>query len=203
MSLSNWSHSFFIFFFFIEFTFFFGSSILILLIFGYKIVHVGFSFSEFHFVHTFTSIPMEESLSSEHSSKLFGDSLEHFLDSSGVTNESNRHLKTFWRNITDCGFNVVWNPFNEIWRVFVLDVKHLFINLFGGHSSSEHSGGSKISSVSWVRSTHHVFSIEHLLGEFWYGESSINLRSSWGKWSKTNHEEMKSRERYKVYTEFS
>jgi len=57
---------------------------------------------------------MEESFSSEHSSKLFSDSLEHFLDSSGVTNESNRHLKTFWRNITDSGFNVVWNPFNEI-----------------------------------------------------------------------------------------
>jgi hypothetical protein len=32
---------------------------------------------------------MEESLSSEHSSELFGDSFEHFLDSSRVTDESN------------------------------------------------------------------------------------------------------------------
>jgi len=146
---------------------------------------------------------MEESFSSEHSSKLFSDSLEHFLDSSRVTNESYRHFKTFWWNITDSGFNVVWNPFNKIWRVFVLDVKHLFINLFGGHSSSEHSGGSKISSVSWVRSTHHVFSIEHLLGKFWYSKSSVNLGSSGGKWSETNHEEMKSWERNKVDSEFS
>jgi hypothetical protein len=111
---------------------------------------------------------MEESLSSEHSSKLFSDSLEHFLDSSRVTNESNRHLKTFWWDITNGGFDVVWNPFNEIGRVFILDIEHLLINLFRGHSTSEHSGGGKISSVSWIRSTHHVLGIEHLLGKFWY-----------------------------------
>jgi len=57
---------------------------------------------------------MEESFSSEHSSELFSDSLEHFLDSSRVTNESNRHLKTFWWDITDSGFDVVWNPFNKV-----------------------------------------------------------------------------------------
>jgi len=146
---------------------------------------------------------MEESLSSEHSSELFSNSFEHFLDSSRVTNESYRHFKTFWWDITNRWFNIVWNPLNEIWRVFVLNVKHLFINLFGWHSSSEHSGGGKISSVSWVRSAHHVFGIEHLLGKFWYSKSSVNLGSSWGKWSETNHEEMKSWERNKVDSEFS
>jgi hypothetical protein len=30
--------------------------------------------------YTFTSVPVEESLSSEHSCELFSDSLEHFLD---------------------------------------------------------------------------------------------------------------------------
>jgi len=102
-----------------------------LLILRNKIVHVRFSFSEFHLVHTFSGIPMEESFSSEHSSELFSDSLEHFLDSSRVTNESNRHLKTFWWDITYSGFDVVGDPFNEIRRVLVLDVKHLFINFFG------------------------------------------------------------------------
>jgi len=173
------------------------------LIFGNKIVHVRFGFSEFHLVHTFTSIPMQESFSSEHSSELFSDSLEHFLNSSGVTNESNRHLKTFWWNITNSRFNVVWNPFDKVRRVFVLNIKHLFINLFGGHSSSEHSGGGKISSMSWVRSTHHIFGIKHLLSKFWYSKSSVNLGSSWSKWSETNHEEMKSWERNKVDSEFS
>ena len=146
---------------------------------------------------------MEESFSSEHSSELFSNSLEHFLDSSGVTNESNRHFKTFWWDIADSGFNVIWNPFNKVWRVLVLDVEHLFINLFGWHSSSEHSGCGKISTVSWVRSTHHVFGIEHLLGKFWYSKGSVYLGSSWGKWSETNHEEMKSWERNKVNSEFS
>jgi hypothetical protein len=114
MSKLSRSHSFFIFFFFIEFSFFFSSSILILLIFGYKIIHVGFSFSELHLIHTFTSIPMEESLSSEHSSKLFSNSLEHFLDSGRVTNECNGHFKTFWWDITDGGFDVIWDPLNKI-----------------------------------------------------------------------------------------
>mgnify|MGYP006062562769 CR=1 FL=1 len=141
---------------------------------------------------------MEESFSSEHSSKLFSNSLEHFLDGSRITNKSDRHFKTFWWNITNSRFDVIWDPFNEIWWIFVLNIKHLFIYLFGWHSSSEHSGGGKISSVSWVRSTHHVFSIEHLLGKIWNSKSSINLWSSWCKWSETNHEEMKSWERNKV-----
>ena len=163
----GWSH-FFIFFFFIVFSFFFGGSILILLIFGDKIVHVGFSFSELHLIHTFTSIPMEESLSSEHSSELFSYSFKHFLDSSRVTNESYRHLETFWWNITNRRFNIIWDPFAEIGSIFILNVKHLFVNLFRRHSTSEHSGGSKISSMSWIGSTHHVFSIKHLLSKFWY-----------------------------------
>jgi hypothetical protein len=41
------------------------------------------------------------------------------------------------------------------------------------------------------------------LGEFWYGEGSIDLRSSGGEWSETNHEEMKSWEWNKVDSEFS
>jgi tRNA C32,U32 (ribose-2'-O)-methylase TrmJ len=87
---------------------------LILLIFGNEIVHVGFSFSELHLVHTFTSVPMEESLSSEHAGELFTNSLEHLLDGGGVTEEGNSHLKSLWWDIADSGFDVVWNPLYEI-----------------------------------------------------------------------------------------
>ena len=87
---------------------------MILLIFRDQIVHVGFGFSEFHFVHTFTSVPVEESFSSEHSSELFSNSLEHFLDSSGVTQESDSHFQTFGWDITNGGFDVVGDPFNEV-----------------------------------------------------------------------------------------
>ena len=121
---------------------------------------------------------MQESFSSEHSSELFSDSLEHFLDSGGVTQESDSHFQTFGVNITNGGFDVVGDPFNEVRGVLVLNVEHLLINLLGGHSTSEHGGGGKISSVSWVRSAHHVLSIEHLLSKFWDGKSSVLLRTS-------------------------
>jgi hypothetical protein len=109
---------------------------------------------------------MEESFSSEHSSELFSDSLEHFLDSGGVTQESDGHLQTFGGDITNGRFDVVGDPFNEVRRVLVLNVQHLFIDFFGGHSSSEKSGGSQISTVSGVSGAHHVLSVEHLLGQF-------------------------------------
>jgi len=183
--------------------FFFSSGILVLLIFRDQIVHVRFSFSEFHLVHTFTGVPMEESLSSEHSSELFSNSLEHFLDSSGVTDESNSHLKTLWWDITDGTLDVVGDPFNEVRTVLVLDVQHLFIDFLTGHSSSEHSRSGKVSTVSGVRSAHHVLGIEHLLGEFRDGEGSVLLRSSGSQRSETNHEEVKSWERNQVDGELS
>merc|ERR1712048_1341998 len=101
-------------FFLIEFTLFFGGGILVLLVFGNQIVHVGFSLSEFHLVHTFTGIPMEESLTTEHTSEVFSNTLEHFLDSGRVTEESDSHLQTLRWDITDGGFDIIWDPFDEV-----------------------------------------------------------------------------------------
>jgi hypothetical protein len=84
-----------------------------------------------------------------------------------------------------------------------LDVEHLFIDFFGGHSSSEHSRSGKVSTVSRVRSAHHVLGVEHLLGELRDGEGSVLLGSSGGKGGETNHEEMESGERNKVDGELS
>ena len=190
-------------FFFVHLFFIFNTSILILLILRNEIVHVGFSLSELHFVHTFTSVPMEECFSSEHLGELFADSLEHLLDGSGVTKEGNSHLETLRGNIANGGFDVVGDPLNEVRRVLVLDVQHLLVNFLSGHTTTEEGRGSEISSVSGIGSAHHVFGVEHLLGELGDGKSAILLGAAGGKGSETSHEEMETGERDQVDSELS
>ena len=121
---------------------------------------------------------MEEGLSTEHSGELFSNSLEHFLDGGRVSEESDGHLESLWWDIADGRLDVVGDPLNEVRRVLVLDIEHLFVNLLGGHTSSEEGGGGEVTSVSGVGGAHHVLSVEHLLGEFGDGKSSVLLRAS-------------------------
>jgi hypothetical protein len=106
--------------------------LLVLLVLGNQVVHVGLSLSELHLVHTLTSVPMQESLAPEHGSELVTDTLEELLDGGGVTNEGGGHLEATRGDGAESGLDVVGNPLNEVGVVLVLDVAHLVLNLLHG-----------------------------------------------------------------------
>merc|ERR1712162_60576 len=80
-----------------------GGGILVLLVLGDKVIHVGLSLSELHFVHTLTSVPVKEGLAAEHASELLGNTLPELLDSSRVTNEDGCHLKALGGDVANRG----------------------------------------------------------------------------------------------------
>merc|ERR1711976_20280 len=193
----------FFFFLFIEFTFIFGSGFLVLLVFRDQIVHVGFGFSEFHFIHTLTSVPMQESLTPEHSSELFRDTFEELLDGGGVADESSSHLKTTGRNVTDSSLDIVGDPLNKVRAVLILDVQHLFINFLHGHTASEHSSDSQVSAMARIASGHHVLGIKHLLGQLGDSQGSVLLAATGGQGGESGHEEVQPGEGHHVDGQFS
>merc|ERR1719270_1995998 len=93
-----------LFFLFVKIFFIVNAS---LLIFGNQIVHVAFGFCEFHLVHAFASVPMQESFSAEHGSELFADALEQFLNGSGVSDEGSSHFQASGWDVTDGSLDVV------------------------------------------------------------------------------------------------
>merc|ERR1712118_415557 len=154
----------------IELTLVLSGGILVLLVLGNKIVHVGLSLGELHLVHTLTSVPVKESLAAEHASELLGNTLPQLLDSSGVTNEDGGHLQTLWWDVANRGLDVVGDPLHEVRGVLVLDIEHLLVDLFGGHATTEESRAGEVATVTRISSAHHVLGIEHLLGQLGHSE---------------------------------
>mmetsp|Transcript_18233 Transcript_18233/g.32229 ORF Transcript_18233/g.32229 Transcript_18233/m.32229 type:complete len:542 (+) Transcript_18233:1550-3175(+) len=177
--------------------------VLVLLVLGNKVVHVGLSLSEFHLIHTLASVPVKECLTAEHSSKLLTDTLEHLLDSGGVSDKCARHLESLGRDVTHRRLDVVGDPLNKVARVLVLYVKHLLVNLLGGHASTEEERSSEVASVTGVSSAHHVLRVECLLGELGHGECTVLLGSTRSEGRKANHEEVKTGERNQVHSELA
>jgi len=91
-----------------------GSGVLVLLVLAHQVVHVRLGLGELHLVHALASVPMQESLASEHSSELLADALEQLLDGRRVANEGGRHLEAARRDIAHGGLDVVGNPFDEV-----------------------------------------------------------------------------------------
>merc|ERR1719443_543781 len=119
--------------------------LLVLLVLGHEVVHVGLGLSELHLVHALAGVPMEESLPPEHSSELLRDPLEQLLDGGGVTDEGGGHLETSGGNVTHGGLDIVGDPLDEVGGVLVLDVEHLLVHLLHGHAATENGSNCEIS----------------------------------------------------------
>merc|ERR1711893_353497 len=175
-----------------------GGGVLVLLVLGHQVVHVGLGLGELHLVHALASVPMQESLTTEHSGELLGDTLEQLLDGSAVSNEGGRHLETTWRDVTDGGLDVVGDPFNDVAAVLVLHVEHLLVDLLHGHAATEHGSDGEVTAVARIAGSHHVLGVEHLLSELGHGESAVLLATTGSERSEARHEEMETREGHHV-----
>ena len=195
---------------------------LVLLVLRHQVVHVALCLCEFHLVHTFTSIPMQESLAPEHSSELITNTLEELLNGGRVTNEGRGHLETTWGNRAEGGLNVVGNPLHEVCSVFVLDIAHLVFNFLHGDLTTaavalvrvelvplergeclQDSRAGEISTIPKVRCSHHVLRVEHLLGQFRHADSAERLSTTAGEGGKADHEEVKTWEWHHVNGQFT
>ena len=101
----------------------------------------------------------------KHGSELFRDALEQFLYGSGITNKGCGHFESTRRNVTNCSFDIIGDPFNKVRAVFVLNVQHLFVHFFHGHTASENGCNGQVAAMAGVTGSHHVLGIKHLLGE--------------------------------------
>jgi len=63
------------------------AGLLVLLILRYKIIHVGLCLGKLHLIHALASVPVQESLATEHRAELVTNALEQFLDGGGVADK--------------------------------------------------------------------------------------------------------------------
>jgi hypothetical protein len=168
--------------------------LLVLLVLGDKIVHVGLGLGELHLVHALTSVPVKESLTPEHGSELVTDTLEQLLDGGAVADESGGHLQATGRDVTERGHDVVGDPLNEVGGILVLDVADLVLNLLHGDLSAVDGGASEVATVAEVGSSHHVLRVEDLLSKLRHGNGAEAVGTARGERSESDHEEVKTRE---------
>merc|ERR1712124_207649 len=189
--------------FLVELSLVLGSGILVLLVLGNKIVHVGLSLGELHLVHALTGVPVEEGLAAEHAGELLGDTLPELLDGGGVTDEDGCHLQALRWDIANRGLDVVRDPLHEVGGVLVLDVEHLLVDLLGGHAATEEGRAGEVAAVTRIGSAHHVLGVEHLLGELGDGERTVLLGAAGGEWGKPSEEEVEAGEWDEVDTKLT
>jgi hypothetical protein len=79
---------------------------------------------------------------------------------------------------------------------------HVFFDFFCAHSSTENGRSCEVTSVTRINWSHHVLGIEHLLCEF-TGEVVVANGIVGDERSKSNQEEMETREGNQVHSKLS
>mmetsp|Transcript_25463 Transcript_25463/g.82278 ORF Transcript_25463/g.82278 Transcript_25463/m.82278 type:complete len:224 (-) Transcript_25463:743-1414(-) len=171
-----------------------GRGVLVLLVLGDEVVHVGLGLGELHLVHALAGVPVEEGLAAEHGGELLGDALHNLLHAGRVAHEADRHLEALRRDVAHGALHVVGDPLDEVRRVLVLHVEHLLVHLLGRHAAAEEGAARKVAAVARVGSGHHVLGVEHLLRELGHGERAVLLRAARGERGEADHEEVEARE---------
>mmetsp|Transcript_15188 Transcript_15188/g.65038 ORF Transcript_15188/g.65038 Transcript_15188/m.65038 type:complete len:483 (-) Transcript_15188:50-1498(-) len=180
-----------------------GGGVLVLLVLGHEVVHVGLGFGELHLVHALAGVPVKESLAAEHGGELLRDALEHLLHGGGVADEGGSHLEALGGDVAHGGLHVVGDPLDEVRGVLVLHVEELLVNLLGGHAPAEQRRGGEVATVAGIRGAHHVLGVPHLLRELGDGEGAVLLGAARGEGGEAHHEEVQAGERDQVHRELA
>ena len=141
---------------------------------------------------------MEEGLTTLHQLELLEDTLDDFLDGSGVTDEVRCHLQTTWRDIAQTDHDVTWDPLNEIRLVLLTDVQDLLFNVLSRNTATEQSHAGQVQTVAWVAGCHHVLVVEHLAGEFGDGQGAVHLAAAGSERCETVQHDLHTHERHQV-----
>jgi len=71
------------------------------------------------------------------------------------------------------------------------------------NSNLQDGRASEVATVAEIGSSHHVLGVEHLLGQFWNGDSTESVSATAGERSESDHEEMETGERNHVDSQLS
>ena len=172
--------------------------LLVLLVLGDEVVHVGLGLGELHLVHALARVPMQEGLATEHGGELVADALEELLDGGAVADEGGAHLEAARWDGAQGRLHVVRDPLDEVGRVLVLHVTDLVLDFLHGDFAAVDGGAGEVASVAEVAGGHHVLRVEDLLGQLGDGDGTEGVRATAGEWCEADHEEVETREGHHV-----
>lgn len=92
---------------------------------------------------------------------------------------------------------------NTVARILRLNAPHLFLDLLHADFTTEDGSHSQVPPLSRIGSSHHVFGIKHLLGQFGDTQGTELMTSTRGQGRESDHEKVQTREGDHVDGEFS